>query len=74
MDPAARELAELRRHKLLIGSLVFAALMVLDTIEYVVALLAEMRLLWMTILAVPQIGLIAWFYMHVYQLTGEGEH
>jgi len=69
MDETARELAAARRSKMLIGALVFAALIVLDAIEYVVAQVADQRLLWMSLLAIPQAGLIVWFYMHVHQLS-----
>lgn len=61
------------RGKMLMGAVVFAALIVLDTIEYVVAITAGQVLLWMTLLALPQAGLIAWFYMHLHQLRG-GDH
>lgn len=62
-----------RRAKMRIGSLVFAALIVLDLIEYAVAQVAGHLLLWMTLLAIPQAGLIVLFYMHFRQLWREDD-
>jgi cytochrome c oxidase subunit IV len=58
------------RGKMLLGTVVFAGLILLDTVEFLVAITAEQVLLWMTLLALPQAGLIVWFYMHVHQLRG----
>jgi cytochrome c oxidase subunit IV len=74
MDQAARELAAARRRKMSIGTAVFAALIVLDGVEYIVAQVADQTLLWMGMLAIPQAGLIVWFYMHVHQLSGRKDH
>lgn len=62
-----------RRSAMTLGSVVFVALIVLDSIEFVVAQVANQLLLWMTLLAIPQAGLIMWFYMHLRQLWREEE-
>lgn len=58
------------RGRMQLGTVVFAGLILLDTVELVVAITAGQVLLWMTLLALPQAGLIAWFYMHAHQLRG----
>lgn len=63
-----------RRSAMTLGAVVFVALIALDVIEFVVAQVASQLLLWMAILAIPQAGLILWFYMHLPQLWREGEH
>lgn len=70
---AVRKPGPALRRKMLIGGAVFAALIVLDTVEFIVAITAGQVLLWMALLALPQALLIAWFYMHVRQLRG-GDH
>lgn len=65
---------ERRRSAMALGTAVFVALIVLDSIEFVVSQVANQLLLWMTLLAIPQAGLIVWFYMHLGQLWREGEH
>lgn len=62
-----------RRSAMTLGTVVFVALIVLDSIEFVVAQVANQLLLWMTLLAIPQAGLILWFYMHLRQLWREEE-
>lgn len=61
-----------KRRAMRFGAAVFAGLIVLDTVEYLVAQVAGQLLLWMTILALPQVVLIAVFYMHVRQLRRTG--
>jgi hypothetical protein len=56
------------------GSYVFAALIGLDVVEYIVAINAKHVLVWMTLLAMPQVWLIARFFMHYPQLRRGGEH
>lgn len=62
-----------RRSAMTLGRVVFVALIVLDSIEFVVSQVARQLLLWMTLLAIPQAGLILWFYMHLRQLWREEE-
>ncbi len=71
---AQAETYERRRGAMALGTAVFIGLIVLDTIEFVVARFADQLLLWMTLLALPQAGLILWFYMHVRQLWREEGH
>lgn len=65
---------ERRRSAMTLGTAVFVALIVLDSIEFVVAQVASQLLLWMALLAIPQAGLILWFYMHLGQLWREEVH
>jgi heme/copper-type cytochrome/quinol oxidase subunit 4 len=65
---------ERRRRAMRLGTVVFVALIVLDTIEFVVSQVASQLLLWMALLAIPQAGLILWFYMHLGQLRREEAH
>lgn len=65
---------ERRRRAMTLGTVVFVALIVLDTIEFVVSQVASQLLLWMALLAIPQAGLILWFYMHLGQLWREEAH
>jgi hypothetical protein len=65
--------SERRRRAMALGTAVFVALIVLDAIEFLIALVADQLLLWMTMLALPQAALIAWFYMHLPQLWRKEE-
>lgn len=65
---------ERRRSAMALGTAVFVALIVLDAIEFAVSQVANQLLLWMALLAIPQAGLILWFYMHVRQLWREEVH
>ena len=67
---ATETTAPARRGKMRLGAVVFAGLILLDAVEYIVATTAQQVLLWMIVLALPQAILIAWFYMHVRQLRG----
>ncbi len=71
---ATPETHERRRSAMALGTAVFVGLIVLDSIEFVVAQVADQLLLWMTLLAVPQALLILWFYMHLRQLWREEDH
>ncbi len=71
---ATPETYERRRSAMALGTAVFVGLIVLDSIEFVVAQVADQLLLWMTLLAVPQALLILWFYMHLRQLWREEDH
>jgi len=65
---------ERQRRAMRLGTVVFVALIVLDAIEFVVSQVASQLLLWMALLAIPQAGLILWFYMHLGQLRREEVH
>ena len=58
--------------RLTAGWLVYAGLMILDGIEYLVAVNARQVTFWMVLLAAPQAWLIARFYMHSRQLRRGG--
>jgi hypothetical protein len=68
-DPTVDQAAS-HRGKITLGAVVFAGLICLDVLEYIVAQTAQQVLVWMALLAVPQAALIAVFYMHVRQLRG----
>ncbi len=66
-----RALEARRRTKMAIGVAVFVTLIVLDLTEFLVSQVADQLLLWMSLLAIPQAVLIAFFYMHIRQLRRE---
>jgi heme/copper-type cytochrome/quinol oxidase subunit 4 len=66
--------SERKRSAMTLGAVVYVGLIVLDAIEFVVAQVARQTLLWMALLAIPQAGLILWFYMHLGQLRREEAH
>lgn len=74
MEQTQPEAYERRRRAMTLGTAVFVGLIVLDAIEFTVAQLARQLLLWLTLLAIPQAGLIAWFYMHARQLWRKEGH
>jgi heme/copper-type cytochrome/quinol oxidase subunit 4 len=74
MSAPGADTYERARRAMALGTAVFVALIVLDTIEFAVSQLASQLLLWMALLAIPQAGLILWFYMHLGQLWRREEH
>lgn len=63
------------RRKMRLGSIVFAGLLVLEVVEFVVGITMKTgALIPMILLGIPSGWLILRFYMHVRQLRHGGDH